>query len=114
MFKIFFTCLLTCPGDLSDDAGSDLAFMDGEQLEDDEELRLHIHGCNSFFTKWAPQYDTIFVDYMFRGMHDIVTNFPNEHKPGGTSKVHLPRKSPPFPQDTFHRALSRCFGMSFP
>ena len=59
VFKISFTCLLTCPGDLSDDAGSDLAFMDGEQLEDDEELRLHIHGCNSFFTKWAPQYDTI-------------------------------------------------------
>ena len=39
----------------SDDESPDLAFLDGEQLEDDEELRLHIHGCNSFFTKWIPQ-----------------------------------------------------------
>lgn len=29
----------------------------GEQLEDDEELRLHIHGCNSFFTKYGSQKD---------------------------------------------------------
>lgn len=66
------------------------------------------------FSRSGPLNMTPYVDYMFRGMHNIVTNFPNEHKPGGTSKVHLPRKSPPSPQDTFHRALSKCFGMSFP
>ena len=63
-----FSCVLTCPGDLSDGAGCDLAFMDGEQLEDDEELRLHIHGCNSFFTKWAPQNDTYWMTCFGAGM----------------------------------------------
>ena len=46
----------------SDDEAPDLAFLDGEQLEDDEELRLHIHGCNSFFTKWIPQLNLLVAD----------------------------------------------------
>ena len=43
------------PGKSDDEGIPELAFMDGEQLEDDEELRMHIHGLNSFYSKWTPQ-----------------------------------------------------------
>ena len=42
---------LPSPGVDSDDGGEAEFGIAGEQLEDDEELRLHVYGCNQYFTK---------------------------------------------------------------
>ena len=51
MLKPFNLMPLPFPGVDSDEDGEAEFGVDGEQLEDDEELRLHIHGCNHYFTK---------------------------------------------------------------
>lgn len=75
----------------------------GEQLEEDEELKSHIYGCNTFFSKPVPEtyfsrhWNNYFpsmasfkhwsVRYVESAFAEHVSNLPTRYLPPGTVKM---------------------------
>ena len=113
--NIFFDCLVFSYhsfAGVSDESSEveddqDALQIGNERLEDDEELRMHILGLNSYYCKFPVSKDTrqtvctamqqtLLVPVLLSGMWRLVAVLG----------------SVPYPQDTQHQGQSKCYGLN--